>query len=167
MRKKLISVLMSLLVVFVGICFAGCSGNNAQNEDVSIPSESQEITDAGYDDNIAGLQAFMKDRSYIKGEAKRMSADFIGANEGYRYDFAGITTELYEFDLQNLSTAAQDVVNSVEEKGSFVILDEEVQAVMSDNGKYMMIYTDNSKRENKDERKNTVEQGFKSFKSGV
>lgn len=165
MSKKLMSIFLSVLILFAVVLFAGCSNNKSTNEDVSIPDASQEITDANYEDNIAGLQAFMKDRSYIKGDPKTMSASFIGAKEGYRYDFSGIITELYEFDLSSLDSTARGILDSVKENGYFVILDEEVNAVISDNGKYLMIYTDNSNRENKDERKNTVEQGFKSFKS--
>ncbi len=164
MSKKLISIFVSMLLLCGAVLFSGCSNNNANNEDVSIPSESQEVIDESYENNISGLQGFMKDRKYIKGEPRTMSASFIGAKEGYRYDFAGIITELYEFDLSNLNSTAKDTLDSIKEKGSFVILDEEVQAVISKNGKYIMIYTDNSSRENKNERENTVKQGFESFK---
>lgn len=164
MSKKLISIFVGALILCGAVLFSGCSNNNSKNEDVSIPSESQEITDENYENNIAGLQGFMKDRKYIKGEPKTMSASFIGAKEGYRYDFAGIITELYEFDLSNLNSTAKDTLDSIRDSGSFVILDEEIKAVISKNGKYIMIYTDNSNRENKDERENVVKQGFESFK---
>lgn len=164
MSKKFISIFVGILLLCGAVLFSGCSNNSSNSEDVSIPSESQEITDESYENNIAGLQGFMKDRKYIKGEPKTMSASFIGAKEGYRYDFAGIITELYEFDLSNLNSTAKATLDSIKEKGFFVILDEEIKAVISNNGKYIMIYTDNSNRENKEERENTVKQGFESFK---
>jgi hypothetical protein len=46
--------------------------------------------------------------------------------------------ELYQFDTKKTN----DTVEAVKKDGKFTIYEKEVEAYVSDNGKYLMIYSD-------------------------
>ena len=93
----------------------------------------------------------------------------LGRVEEEQREILAHLIELYEYDLNNLNDTAKSVINSVKKDGSFVILDlPAVTAYLSDNGKYMMIYTDNSiDKKNPDENSDSYkhrEQVIENFK---
>lgn len=69
--------------------------------------------------------------------------------------------EFYEFDPDNLDEKGKACLDSVQEKGVITVLDNEVPAVL--NGKYLMIYTDTSKKEENTAQRERVEQLFLDF----
>ena len=81
----------------------------------------------------------------------------------YRFTYNGSTVqvELYEFDLENLDEKGKACLDSVKETGKFTVLDNEVPAIL--NGKYLMIYTDTSKKDENTAQKERVEQLFADF----
>ena len=82
----------------------------------------------------------------VTGDPTEMAYETIGATGGYRFRFilgkSTVQVEVYSFDLDNLGDQAQAVLDSVREKGSFTMLDNEVPAVLNSDGKYLLIYTD-------------------------
>ncbi len=118
-----------------------------------------------YDDTLLGLLSYMEDGGAVARDTERVTFDNgsiviedgvtsfvqmsykeIGAVNGYRYLFtfnkSTVQAEFYEFDLENLNEKAEACIANVKEKGFFEILDNEVPAVLSASGKYLMIYTD-------------------------
>ena len=107
-----------------------------------------------YEDNLDGLCQYMEANYIVTGDPVEMAYETIGASDGFRYRFKynGVTlqVEFYEFDLNNLNEKGQACLDSVKETGKFTMLDNQVPATLSDNGKYLMIYTDaNDSEENK------------------
>ena len=91
----------------------------------------------------------------------------IGAKNGARYTAtvadSRFNLELYEFDTDDLSSTAQNTISSVKNNGSFDILNLTVNAIISDNGKYIMIYEDNSTSEENIAKKNSIIEQFKTW----
>lgn len=191
--KKLLIFIMGVVLVFT---MAGCSvgvGNvtgtadgqlvteedlKQQEEEASANAEKENITDEDFEDNLAGLESYFKKLGIIAEDASKieMDASFIGAKEGIKYTFSytlseknsvNISMELYEFDLENLDQAGESTIQSVKEKGSFIILNNEVKATLSNSGKYLMIYTDNGSADNEENNmhKEEVNKRFQEFKS--
>ena len=194
MRKKLLALGLSLMMVMsLGACAATGdplpslvlesasapesgveSGDGSENPagETSSGAETiqvEEVDDQDYEDSLAGLQQYLVDSKAVAGDATEMSYETIGAVDGYRYRFtlerSTVQVEVYEYDLENLSEEATAVLDSVKEKGTFPMLDKEVEAVLSDSGKYMMIYTDTGKNQINAQQKERVEALFKSFHS--
>ena len=91
----------------------------------------------------------MKDGKLDESSVTVMDASLIGAKEGKKFVTAyggkAITIELYEYDLKNLNDTAKTVIESVKNSGEFTILDlPSVKAYLSNNGRYIMVYTDAS-----------------------
>ena len=69
--------------------------------------------------------------------------------------------ELYEFPTENIPETAQAVIDSVREAGSFEILDSTVPAQISEDGRFMMVYTDAKAEGDRDQ------QGAQGTRDGV
>ena len=72
--------------------------------------------------------------------------------------------ELYEYDPANLNETAQKVIDSVKKDGKFEFMQTDVNAVLSDSGKYLMIYTDTAGGEVHDTHTDAVKADFNAFK---
>lgn len=151
--KKIVSlILVSILSASI---FAGCgledplSVNNGQSpttadSTVANETEPQKPVKENYEKSYEGLVEYFKDLEYIDTEEKsvtKMSADLIGAKQGNRYAKDTAKVELYEFGGKDNDKAA-DIKRAVEKNGKFELYNREVEAYLSDNGKYLMIYTD-------------------------
>ncbi len=117
-----------------------------------------------YEDDLTGLMSYMKDGKAIALDEgvkfdngavvvaedvtsfTQMSFKEIGAENGYRcqfvYNGSTVQAEFYAFDPENLDTKGKECIGSVREKGFFVILGNEVKAILHPSKKYLMIYTD-------------------------
>jgi len=98
-----------------------------------------------------------------------MEAQFIGAARGEKFSNTvanneSVTVELYEYDLSNLGEEANTVIASVKESGKFTLLEKEVEAYLSDSGKYLMIYTDTKNEEENLAQKEKAIELFQAFK---
>ena len=60
---------------------------------------------------------------------------------------------------------AQACLDSVKAQGTFTVLDNQVPAVLSDNGRYLMIYTDAGDSEESAAQRQRVEELFRGFKA--
>lgn len=162
MKKFFAALLCAGLIV---TAFAGCGYKDAlDNQQSSQVSESevQETTvpkadEKDYDDSFDGLCNYFAKLGYIDtkdGEIDTskevtMDSSLVGSENGKKfkatYNGKQVTVELYSYDPNNLNDTAKGVIDSIKKDGTFSILElDPVTAYMSDNGKYMMIYTDSS-----------------------
>ena len=141
---------------------AGCGGT--QKSAVATEDEAYKSTYTlkknvnDYDDTLKGLCQYFGARGYINPIDKNqditysdMKGELIGAvkNTGKRFQAKhteDTVIELYEYDLKNLNATADEVRSSVEKDGTFVnLIGETVKnCYLSNNKKYLMIYTDNT-----------------------
>lgn len=156
-----------LCVGLIAAVSAGCAYKDALSKDNTATTRATEATGssatadepkpADFKDNLEGLISYfteleylaMKDGKLDESSVTVMDASLIGAKEGKKFITAyggkAITIELYEYDLKNLNDTAKTVVESVKNSGEFTILDlPSVKAYLSNNGRYIMVYTDAS-----------------------
>lgn len=166
MTRKLLILLAVLLLT---LSLTGCAGQVEKVdtlEPISSDADWAPAEAAGFEDNLDGLCQYMEANNAVTGEKVEMSYREIGAVGGvrYRFKFDGSTVqaEFYEYDLDNQDEKAKECLGSVQEKGSFTILGNEVPAVL--NGKYLMIYTDTDKDEANTAQREQVLKLFQEFK---
>lgn len=158
-----------LCVGLIAAALAGCAYKDALSKEntatqateaTSSAATADEVDAKNYSDNLEGLSNYFADKGYITTKDGKidestvtvMDASLIGAKEGKKFATAyggkAITIELYEYDVTNLNKindTAKTVIESVKNSGEFTILDlPSVKAYLSNNGRYIMIYTDSS-----------------------
>lgn len=163
MARKIVEVLFCVCML---LSLTACGGTGQSLPRLELPEDGQiQMNKMGRPDTLDGLCEYMADGMAFAGDPVEMSYKEIGAIGGVRYRFtyngSTVQVELYEFDPDNLDEKGKECLDSVKEKGKFTVLDNEVPAVL--NGKYMMIYTDASKKEENTAQKERVEQLFKDF----
>ncbi|MEG1426983.1 MAG: hypothetical protein RSC76_04775 [Oscillospiraceae bacterium] len=141
-KSKIIALVMA--TVLVCTAFSGCMGAPPPVPALEVSADKADPPMGNYENNLEGLTAYLTDCQLISGEGTAMSFDFIGAIAGkkYIYKYAGssISCEFYEYDAGNLNDTAKSILGQITEKGKFKSLDKEVNAVLSDSGKFMMVY---------------------------
>ena len=155
MKKIILAVLCAIVVLSLSGCFQG--GQQYENIDTTQAVDPDSISQTDYPNTLDGLVSYFKALHYLpkNTEPTEMLSEVIGAKKGYRYIFTvnGSQTivELYEYDPAALDENAQRVIGEVKENGSFHLFNKEgvdtdttYPAYLSDNGKYMMLYTDTS-----------------------
>lgn len=153
--KKLFSALLCAALIVVTASGCGLSdpleANKNQSETSATTAEQTDDTEVNYTDykdTLDGLCEYFNELGYIEhkeGSYTKMDASLIGAKEGRKYTKKNIKIELYVYDTNNLNDTANQIIESVKNNGEFVILDlPAVKAYLSDNGKYLMIYSDDS-----------------------
>ncbi len=182
MKRVLAALLCAgMLIVFASGCMGG--GKQTNPEDVATGDEASSLDPKDYKNNFEGLCNYFAAYGYINpkydDKNTKMDASLIGAKVGKKFtairiddkDVNNITIELYEYDTQNHNATADEVIGSVKEDGTFSILElPRVNAYLSDNGKYLMIYTDKGLDESKTDSDNykwreEVLEKFKTFHS--
>ena len=143
MRKYMTIVLTLCLLFTFAACGAGDWQNPSAGEENSQAS-SVEVSEDDYEDTLDGLCAYLTANGIISGEATEMKAEMIGAQAGkmyaHTYDGGQASVELYSYDPANLDEIATGILDSVKTNGKFSLLGTESEAVLSDSGKYLMIY---------------------------
>lgn len=163
--KRIIAI---CLVIISAISLSACA------QAPQSLSETVKVKDMDKKYGLTQMCADLSKKEYIPEEGTKMEAQVIGAVTGYRFSTkvkdSTAVIELYEFDKDNLNTDAKNVISEVEKNGQFNMLDfQMVPAVLSKNGKYLMIYRDdkaagdNPEQENK-ERKDAVMEIFNAAK---
>lgn len=147
---------------------SGAESSSASGSEESSQAPRQEILESEFEDTLEGLCQYLEQNHAVTGDKIEMSYKEIGAIGGFRYKFlyngSTVQAEFYEFDLENLDEKGRDCLDSVKAEGKFTVLDNEVPATLSNNGKYLMIYTDtNSDAKNTAQREN-VQKLFQEFK---
>lgn len=164
--KKLIAAVLA--VICVAASLVGCgyedalqgssSANSTQSTTTADEKNEKKVSADDYADSFDGLCDYFKDMGYIVEKAGdkideknvvEMDYKLVGAEKGKKfatkYNGNSVLVELYSFNTEKLTSEAKAVIDSVKKDGTFTILDlNPVKAYLSDNGKYLMIYTDNS-----------------------
>ena len=156
-----------LCVGLIAAISTGCAYKDALSKDNTATTRAteaagnvatvDEIDAKNFSDNLQGLSEYFAKKEYITTKEGKndestvtvIDASFIGAKECKKYATAyggkAITIELYEYDLKNLNDTAKAVIESVKNSAEFTILDlPPVKAYLSNNGRYIMVYTDAS-----------------------
>ncbi len=171
MKKIVILALALVMAGTMAACGVGDVGSASSSASQVVSSQapvSKPSADS-YDNNLDGLQKYLIANSVLSGSPVGMEAAFIGAQKGVKYQFEyngknNVTVELYEFNPDSLSDLAKTVQNDVKSSGNFTIMGKQVAAVLSDNGKYLMIYKDTVTADQNKARSEEVTNLFKEFK---
>ena len=150
--KKFTKILALLLSVCLIVSLTACgqttvstvSATNAL-ETTETEENKEEPKAEDYTDDLNGLISYMTDCELIIGDGNDMSADYIGAKEGkqfaYTYGDATVILELYEFDTENLDEKAEGYLTSAKNENKISILGKDVNAKVSESGKFMMLFS--------------------------
>ncbi len=165
-RIKKIIALMLVLALSLSLTACASSSSSSSSTTLTVSDEEQNPDMSSYTNDFDGIVSYLKDCEVLAGDASEMSAEFIGAVNGgkfaFTYDGVSTTCEIYEFDLDNLTDKANETIASIKENGTFRSLNEDVEAVLSNSGKFMMIYK-NSKAEKDDTQKAMAERMSEKF----
>jgi hypothetical protein len=147
MMKKIIALV--LCIGMLAAAAAGCGTPSA----TPYPSDAETEVKA-YKDNFEDLCKYLSANGWINFQDENKDKSFnemnyklIGASNGYRFNCTkqnvnGVMIELYDFSKP---ASPDEVYNKVKKDGKFSVYDlEEVNAYLSDNGKYMAVYADTS-----------------------
>ncbi len=154
MKKLWIISLAAVLTVAFTACGAGDVTTSSQGSSKTASSQttSSQTASSGVavkassvSDDLAGLEKYLAGNASVTGTAESMRSAMIGAKAGvrYKYGYSGkdnVSLELYEFDPNSLNSTAQKVVSDVKSTGKFTVIGQQVNAVLSKSGKYLMIY---------------------------
>lgn len=175
--KKFIITLLSLTLL--ATAFAGCTqsfdpyaSGNQQTATTTATEETkpQETTapEEEFKDTYGGMVSYMEDKGYLenKKDAKtEMNADIIGAEKGHRFVKGTASIELYYFNPEKLNDTAKATINSVKENGYFTVYGENIEATLSKNEKYLMVYFDSAIKEGEEnEASQTKAKAIEDFK---
>lgn len=176
MKKIFLAVICAVMAVSFSGCFSTGGASPNGSVQTSEAPDSKSIKADDYDDNLDGLEKYFIALGYIPkdSEPTQMLYSVIGATDGDRYYFSvnnsSVYVELYQYNPNNLDDKAQRVINEVKKDGKFYVFDNSVaggntpyEATLSDNGKYLMIYTDKSEVKENVQRKADVINALKAF----
>lgn len=185
--KKIIAVILSACCI--GALLAGCGVSDAltqtKNTETATQASEQEnepsVKDTDFNNDFDGLCDYFVAKGYTVAKAgdkldekkvTEMDAALVGAENGKKfattYNGKNITVELYGYNTSELNDTAKQIIESVKKDGTFSILGfDPVKAYISDNGKYMMVYSDASIDESKTDSDNYThrEQVIEDFKA--
>jgi gamma-glutamylcyclotransferase (GGCT)/AIG2-like uncharacterized protein YtfP len=164
----MLAVIMSASMAACGVGDVGGTAPTSSQAESKAPVSSAAVKKE-YDNNFSGLLKYLSDNKIIEGNGLEMKSDYIGAKKGVKYQFsyngnANVTVELYEYDLENLNAKAKSVIDEIKEKETFTVLDNTFPAVMSDNGRYMMVYRDTVTKDQNIKHHQEATKLFKEFK---
>lgn len=171
--KKIIAIVLAAMLAF-SMCACMNTANSAPKiQSVTEPSDVSGVSYKNYEDSLEGLCAYFADMGYAypfpestsdeMTDPAVMRADMIGADRGYKftYTFDGknVVLELYSYSdftssyYKQIKSEGKVTVTTDLEEGT-------VDAVLSDNGRYVMIYTP---AEENEERDSAILEAFKGF----
>lgn len=169
MKKLLLLVVVLALAISFSACQIGAgdlgvvSSSPSEAESSSIPSEPEP---SEYAKNIEGLIAKLSYHGYVNADEKTaMTANIIGADTGYRFPSGKGAIEVYEYSTENLGDIAKRCMEEVKTTGKLTVLENvnSVNAMLSNNEKYLLIYNDNSTDEESVSHRTAVENLVKEF----
>lgn len=174
--KKIITGTIGILTALL---LTGCMGTGPKLEKLSTDDapDSQNIKSADYKDNLEGLEKYLTALDYIpeKAEATDMMYSVIGAKDGDRYNFlvnnSTVFVELYEYEPDKLNDEGKRVIGEVKANGEFYVFGKNSEldgniaypATLSENGKYLLLYSDGSSDMKNIQRKADFETAVKNF----
>lgn len=174
MKKILLVVICAVMAISFAGCF-GTGGTSLEAVKISEAPDASTIKTTDYENNLEGLEKYFIALGYIpeKAKATDMMYKVIGAVDGDRYNFtvdsSAVYIELYEYEPDKLNNEGKRVIDEVKKDGKFYVFDNKdgdnaaYEATLSDNGKYLMIYTDNSTESANVQRKQDIINALKAF----
>lgn len=176
MKKIWILAAAAALLMTATACGAGDVGgvssqaSNSPQKTAPSSNSAQAVSQDSVEDNLKGLQKYLTGNGAVSGDPTAMRAEVIGAKSGVRYQFSyngknNVTAEFYEYDPANLNETAKNILDSVKSSGKFSLMGQQVDAVLSDSGKYLMIYQDTVVKDENKANADKVTKLFKSFKN--
>jgi len=175
--KKIFIIAASCLLT---VCMlAGCADNTAQTS-----SEEQEtvITDNvggtdlpsldNYEDSFTDLIKYMTEAGIIKGDGTDINAESIGASQGKRFTMSSgpikYYIELFEYE-DTTTDKAKSVITNAKRDHSFTLfgntesITQHTYAVASENGKYLILYSDTSSTDSAAQRQKNAQSAFLNY----
>lgn len=155
MKKFFAAILAAAMFM---LCAAGCTGMAKSAVETGDEAASLKLND--YNNDFEGLCNYLSAHGYINPLKDNkditytdMDYALIGAINGGKFieqTKKSANIEIYEFDTTKANATADEVIGSVKSNGTFSILElPKVNAYLSDNGKFMMIYNDKTVDESK------------------
>ncbi len=171
-----VAVCLIVIFVFAGCNDPLASSNTSETKSSSAASSANSSKTSSsakkvktYDDSFSGLETYMKDKGFltddiienankkddktgktrmelpdnIEGVDYKYGYEYIGAETGKKYINNNVIIELYAFK----EGEQNDTIDSVKNKGTFVLFDAEIKAYLTPDDKYMLIYTDKNVKE--------------------
>ena len=171
--KKIIALVLAMMLV-LSLCACMPTSNTTKVQEVTDPTNAEAVKYTDYADTLEGLCGYLADKGYVYALPKDatgdeikdpvvMKADIIGADKGYKFTYtygsSSIVLELYSYTDTNNKFYEQ-----AKSEGKITVAEDldggTVDVVLSDNGKYLMIYND---AEENAEREALVTEAFKGF----
>lgn len=179
MKKFWIITAAAALAVELTACGAGsvsdvsstlAKTSSSQAASSQPASSAIQVKESSVPDSLEGLQKYLVGNASVSGTAETMRSDMIGAKSGVRYKYGhngkdNVTLELYEYDPQNLNETAEKVLADVKATGKFTVIGQTVDAVLSQNGKYLMVYKNTASDDDNKAYGEQVKKLFTEFKA--
>jgi hypothetical protein len=169
MKKLLCIGLAAVFCLAMTACGVDNTKETSSPSSGTVSTPEVQVSEDDYEDTLDGLEQYLTAKGAISGDPQIVRSEYIGADDGDRFviafENATVTIELYSYTLDNLNDTAKEVLDSVKETGKFTIFGTEAQALLSNNGKYLMIYTSTSTDETQTAHRQSVEKLFQEFKA--
>ena len=163
--KRLVAILLSILVVvLLSACTMGTDGTKLNSgTEATETTQAPEVDIDKYAKDFDGMQEYLKELELISdkdSDKTVMQADLIGAKQGVRYKIDSTNSvEFYEFDITATPDEAKNILSSFKNSENYKVLGlEDVKGVVSDSGKYVMLYSATSAYDY-----SKIEEEFKKF----
>lgn len=181
-RLKATIAAAALMAVLLTGCFGSTTATDSSSASSDSASSGETLkgdgakTADGYDYTLDGFISYMKDNEIISGDGQELTASVIGAQKGQRFisgtnNSPKFTVELYEFaaDAES-SDEAKKTIEDARKDGSFHLYDsteditKKTLAAVTDDGRFLMLYTDNIGNENSEKQQQSAAETVKKFK---
>ena len=181
--NKILSIIAAAAVA--AVVFTGCTGSTdtassqAPATDTASVSSGESLkgdgtkSPDGYEKTFDGFIQYMTDNGVVSGDGEELTAAAIGAASGKRYTVSsGVskhTVELYEYTDQT-SDAAKKTIGNARKDGSFHLFEstetmtKSTLAAVTDDGRFLMLYTDASESDGAAGQKQAAADIVKAFK---
>ncbi len=170
---KKIVVLVLALMLAVSLCACMPNANTPKIQTVTDPATTDEIKVENYEDSLEGLCAYFADMGYVyampetTGDEMKdpvvMRAEMIGADKGYKFTYT-YGDEIVVLELYSYTDTDSDFYKQAKNEGKITVTEEleegTVDVVLSENGKYLMIYNDPAENA---EREAAITEAFNGF----
>ena len=165
-------------VMLTGCTDGSVMGGASAAQDSTDAVSGETITGDGtktpesYEKTFDGFVQYMTDNGFVSGEGEDLTAAAIGADTGKRFKVSsGVskhTVELYEYTDQTSEAAVKTIANARAD-GSFHLFEstenmtKDTLAAVSEDGRFLMLYTDSSENDGVTEAKQKAADAVKAF----
>jgi len=116
--KKLIPILLMVLLVVSGCGKEGGPTNNSQPAANQVEQDQEkevEQTNSEAKSRLEGLKQSFEDAGFKVGENEILAFEMMHASNGLKFKLDDELIEIYEYDLDNLTDEAKNIVNQAKE----------------------------------------------------